>query len=275
MLTQKERELLGKILSKQKLQGLTPKQAEEVAQQAKVSLKAVEYFALEKGYLPRRYHCNIGTLGVCGQRKLLEKKVIISGLGGLGGYVLEQLGRVGVGRIVGVDPDVFEETNLNRQLLAEEGNLGNKKIDEAEKRLGKINRAVEFVGSATPIDKLPQEVFGGANVVFDCLDNVADRMRLAKRCSTEDVPLVHGAVAGWYGQVAVVCPGSGLLEKIYQHHARSIEQDLGTPPFTATVAAGLMVAAGVQILIGDSFAKEMKMLFFDLSENEWETIAFK
>ncbi len=275
MLTQKERQILNEAFSEQSLEELTPKQAAEIACRTDVSLRAVECFALEKGHVPLRYRRNIGVLGISGQKKLLEQKAVISGLGGLGGCVLEELGRLGLGRIVGVDPDVFDETNLNRQLLADETNLGSKKIDEAQSRLERINRAVEFIGWAALIDKVPGEVFDEAGVVFDCLDNVPSRLLLSKRCSAQNIPLVHGAVAGWYGQMAVVWPGSGSVEKIYQHHGKSIDQDLGTPPFTVAVAASLMVAAGIQILIGKTSVAEGRMVFFDLCENEWQTITLK
>jgi len=274
MLTEKEETLLDQAFGKQELKELTQQQSAKIASRTNIPLRAVEYFALGKGYLPRRYRENIGTLGTGGQRKLLENKVIIFGLGGLGGYVLEELARVGLGQIIGVDPDVVDETNLNRQLLAEEGNLGSKKVNEANNRLRKVNKAVEFAGHAIPLDELPEEAYCNADLAFGCLDNISDRLILAKRCSIENIPLVHGAIAGWYGEVAVVWPHTGLLEKIYKHQGKSIEQNLGTPPFTAAIAASLMVVAGIRILLGKSSDKEQKMLFFDLLENEWQTITF-
>jgi molybdopterin/thiamine biosynthesis adenylyltransferase len=229
---------------------------------------------LKKGIVPCRYRRNIGSLGIAGQSKLLESTVIVVGLGGLGGYALEELARAGLGRIVGVDPDVFEETNLNRQLLAEEGNLTGKKVNQAGDRLTKVNDAVEFIGYDTSFDQLPDEIWGDADLVFDCLDNIADRLNLAKKSSTVNIPLVHGAIAGWYGQVAVVRPGTKMLEKIYHRQTKGIEQDLGNPPFTAAVAASIMVAEGIKALTGKTSLEETGMLFFDLLENEWQTLAF-
>ena len=98
--------------------------------------------------------------------------------------MLEELARAGLGQIVGVDADVFDETNLNRQLLAEEGNLKRKKVDEANHRLKRVNRAVEFTGYAISLDKLSNEIWHDVDLAFDCLDKIEERLILAKKCST-------------------------------------------------------------------------------------------
>lgn len=274
MLTEEQRELLNQAFETQGSKELTLQQTGKIAGHTRLTLKAVELFALEQGYLPRRYQRNVGSLGIAGQSRLLRSKVIVVGLGGLGGYVLEELARMGLGRIVGVDADVFDETNLNRQLLAEEGNLGKHKVPQAENRLKKINKAVEFVGYSVPLEKLSDETLRDADLVFDCLDNIEDRLVLANRCSVVKVPLVHGAIAGWYGQVGVIWPDAGTLEKVYRTQSRGLERDVGTPAFTAAVAASLMVAEGIRILTGKNNRQEQKMLFFDLLENEWQTVTF-
>ncbi|MHC4617748.1 MAG: HesA/MoeB/ThiF family protein [Planctomycetota bacterium] len=274
MLTESQQALLNQVFREKNVKELSLRQGSEIAKLTDIPLKAVEYFALQKGFSPLRYQRNIGSLGIAGQRKLLEKKAIIVGLGGLGGYVLEQLVRMGLGRIVVVDSDLFDEANLNRQLLAEEENLGKKKVAEAEKRVKRVNKAVEFTGCACSLDQLADQVWPTADLVFDCLDNISDRLVLAGRCSAANVPLVHGAIAGWYGQVGIVWPGTKTFEKIYARCRCGIEQDTGTPPFTAAIAASLMVAEGLKILIGESSSRQRKMLFFDLRENEWQAVTF-
>lgn len=265
---------MAQSFTEQDIQQLTQQQAEKIANQTKIPLRAVEWFALEKGLTLHRYQRNIGSLGAAGQKALLEKKVIVVGLGGLGGYVLEELARAGLGQIVGVDPDIFDETNLNRQLLAELGNLGKSKVPEAKKRLQKINKAVEFTGFADPFDKLPEQTWSEADLVFDCLDNIEDRLKLADNCSLANVPLVHGAIGGWYGEVGIVWPGTGTLAKMYGSRRKGIEQYLGTPPFTAAITASLMVAKGIKLLTEKTSAREQKMLFFDLLQDDWQTMTF-
>lgn len=274
MLTEEQKALLDRAFRKHSSHELTLQQAHKIATQTNLPLRAVEWFALQKAIVPCRYQRHIGSLGIAGQKKLLESKAVLVGLGGLGGYVLEELARAGLGRIVGIDPDEFEETNLNRQLLARQDNLGRKKVDEAGDRLRKVNKAVQFLGYATSLEQLADEIWRDADLVFDCLDNIKDRLTLAKKCSTANVPLVHGAIAGWYGQVAVVWPGTAMLERIYKDQRKGIEQSLGNPPFTAATAASIMVAEAIKILTGKTAGKENEMLFFDLLENEWQTLTF-
>ena len=247
-------------------------QVERISAETSICLRKVEWLAIKKGVAPQRYLRNLGTFSYAGQLKLLESTVVLVGLGGLGGQLLEQLGRVGIGEIIAVDPDVFEETNLNRQLLSNEANLGKEKTNEAKERLEKINKAVEFTGFQSRLDELPDEVWEKTDLVFDCLDNIDDRLVLAQKCSASNCPLVHGAIAGWYGEVGVVWPGSKMLEKHYQGQHEGLEKELGTPPFTAAVAANLMGAKGCQILMGKHQSRESTIHFFDLLEDDWENI---
>ena len=248
------------------------RQVERISTETSICLRKVEWLAIKKGVAPQRYLRNLGTFSYAGQLKLFESTVVLVGLGGLGGQLLEQLGRVGIGEIIAADPDVFEETNLNRQLLSNEANFGKEKINEAKERLEKINKAVEFTGFQSHLDELPDEVWEKTDLVFDCLDNIDDRLVLAQKCSTSNCPLVHGAIAGWYGEVGVVWPGSKMLEKHYQGQNEGLEKELGTPPFTAAVAANLMGAKGCQILMGKHQSRQSTIHFFDLLENDWENI---
>ena len=182
---------------------------------------------------------------------------MVIGLGGLGGCVLEQIARAGVGTIIGVDPDVFDQTNLNRQLLSTENTLGQKKADIAEKRVREINGAVDFTAHACKLQDLPDDLWQGASLVFDCLDNIPDRLLLADKCAHADCTLIHGAIAGWYAQVAVVAPSSKMLEKYYQGQTEGMEKELGTPASTAMMTACIMAAKAVHVLTGSDVSKEL------------------
>ncbi len=236
-------------------------------------LRAMELDMLARGLVPARYERNIGTLGLAGQQKLLGVRVAIIGLGGLGGYVAETLARLGVGQMVGVDGDVFSESNLNRQLLSDVHNLGQAKAAQARLRVGRVNPAVEFTPHSCRFEELDEQAFGGCAAVFDCLDTIPARLALADRCAAADVVLVHGAIAGWCGQVGVCPPGGDLLKKLYTGKGvRGVEQQLGNLPMTAAVAANLMVAAAMPILLGSPEPIAQHVRFFDLLEDDWESI---
>jgi len=245
-------------------------QAVCIAAEAGMSLRELESSALELGIVPKRYDRNMGTLGQDGQRRLLEARVIVVGLGGLGGHVVEMLARLGVGRITGVDGDVFDETNLNRQVFSDLANLGQSKAQVARERVLRINPAVEFTAHAATFESLGEEFFRGCDLAFDCLDSIPSRRELARRCASAGATLVHGAIAGWCGQVGVCPPGDDMLEKIYAgvKSRRGVEAELGNLPMTAAVAANLMVAAALPTLLGRPAPSAQGLRLFDLREGE-------
>ncbi len=218
-----------------------------------------------------RYRRNLGTLGRDGQARLLDARAVVVGLGGLGGHVLDQLARCGVGHVTGVDPDVFDESNLNRQLLATAAMLGRRKVDAAREHVAAVNPGCTFAPVAGRHRDVPEAVWAGAGVVFDCLDSIPDRLDLASVCAAAGRPLVHGAVGGWYGQVAVAWPGEETLSAIYPRPEPGWEGELGCPPFTVAATAGLMVAQGVRILAGLPIPRDRRVEFIDLRERRWRS----
>src|SRR5699024_11977244 len=103
-----------------------------------------------KKHIDKRYVKNMNALSI-GENKILnESKVCIVGCGGLGGYIIELLGRIGVGNLTVIDGDVFDETNLNRQVLCHTKNIGQNKAIEAKKRMELVNPLIKV----TAIDKM-------------------------------------------------------------------------------------------------------------------------
>jgi len=233
--------------------------------------KKVQLHLPEKKSIPARYKRNIGSLGLSGQKKLLKSTIMVVGLGGLGGYVIEEMARLGIGRILGVDFDSFDESNLNRQILSKETLIGRKKAAAAKKRIKEINSSVKFTPFPTRFENLPDSAWKKADVVFDCLDSIETRLLLARKCSVARKPLVHGAVAGWCGEVSVIWPGQKTLEKVYECQKQGMERKLGTPAFTPAVAAGIMTALGVAILTGRKTKQKPSIHYFDLFQEQWQT----
>jgi len=240
-----------------------------------LSCAAVEEAALEAGFLPARYQRNRRMISTSQQLKLLRSKAAVVGCGGLGGYILEELARVGVGQIVAIDPDVFEEHNLNRQLLSSVENLGKAKVEAAEARIRKINPAVRL----TPIREAfgrqnGPKLFDGVNVVVDAVDSIPVRLELAETCGHLMIPLVHGAIAGWYGHVTTVYPGDDSVEKIYRHFkgGKGIEQQLGNPSFTPAVVASLEATEACKVLLGEGKLLRNRKLSVNLLDMEVEEI---
>ena len=272
MLTDEQNKLLTKVFAGRVKDVLSLEMTTSMARKAGLCQRFIEIFALEKGIIPDRYNRNIGSLGLDGQKKLLESCCLIVGLGGLGGFLCEELARAGVGKIYSSDGDVFDHTNLNRQLFASETNISKSKSKEAMKRINKINSSVDFKAFDCKFSLIPEQIWKEAAIVLDCLDNIKDRLNLAEKCYQVNVPLVHGAIAGFSGEVAVIWPGSHLLEKVYKTSIKGIELKLGTPAFTAATAASIMAAEGIKLLTGVISKKQNQIMYFDLKENIWQSV---
>jgi molybdopterin/thiamine biosynthesis adenylyltransferase len=186
--------------------------------------------------------------------------------------VIEQLARLGVGTLVAVDPDVFEEHNLNRQLLSSPSDLGRSKVTLAAQRVAGINPAVTVIphGVAfTPANGA--ELFAGVQLVVDALDSIPVRLELAAVCAGLDLPLVHGAIGGWYGHVTTQFPGEETIQKVYANWVagKGVEQQLGNPSFTPAVVASLQVAEVCKLLLGELPLLRGRMLSVDLLSMEF------
>ncbi|NVN99099.1 MAG: HesA/MoeB/ThiF family protein [Geobacteraceae bacterium] len=240
------------------------------------TLAQVEMAALEQGILLARYQRNRQTLTVNDQLTLFKSCVAVIGCGGLGGYVVEELARLGVGRIVVIDPDVFEEHNLNRQLFSSPGNLGTAKVAAAAIRINEINPAVTLIPLQTAFSaQNGAELIKGCQVAVDALDSIQVRLELSGVCTTMDIPLVHGAIAGWFGHVTTQFPGDDTLQKIYGSRSagKGVEQTLGNPSFTPAVVASLEVAEVCKLLLGQGEPLKGRQLVIDLLSMEMNIIA--
>ena len=114
----------------------------------------------------------------------------------------------------------------------------------------------------------------GVELVIDAVDNIPTRLDLSEICSQLKLPLVHGAIAGWYGQVSTVFPGDGTLQKLYANWSggKGIEAGLGNPSFTPAVAASLQVAEACKLLLGQGVPLRNKMLSINLLDMQFDEI---
>ena len=252
--------------------GLLPFSAQrEAAERYSLSLAEIEDLSLAHGILPARYQRNLNMISVRQQLVLCRSKVAVIGCGGLGGYIIEELARLGVGTIVAVDPDVFAEHNLNRQLFCTPEQLGQTKVSVAARRVREVNPAVRFQAIAEAFDRgNGPAVLQGVDVVADALDSIPARLTLAGMCHQLAIPLVHGAIAGWYGHLAVQFPGDKTLAHIYSHEGapQGIETALGNPSFTPALVASLEVAEIVKIIVQTGEPLRNRYLVLDLYHME-------
>lgn len=159
-------------------------------------------------------------IDITGQQKLLNSRVLIVGLGGLGSPVALYLGAAGVGHLTLVDDDIVELSNLQRQIIHGEQDIGRLKVESAADSLRALNSGIQVETHTTRLSEQALSLaVTAADVVVDCTDNFAARFLLNKVTQQLNTPLVSGAAIRMEAQVTVYDPrqiGSACYRCIYE-----------------------------------------------------------
>ena len=220
--------------------------------------------------MDERYIRNFPALSEQEFEALRSKRILVLGCGGLGGYIIEMLTRIGVGAIRAVDGDSFEQSNLNRQLLSSPELLGVSKAAAAVARISQVNPDVEAEAYCAFFDETNAEkLISGCDLVMDALDNINSRRLLARYCEKLGVPMVYGAISGWVAQAAISLPGDDFIEKLYPDGVEI--RDKSALAFTPALCAAMQCALATRLLCGREI-KNSSLKYFDLLNMEFETI---
>ncbi|MFO8090524.1 MAG: HesA/MoeB/ThiF family protein [Desulfatiglandaceae bacterium] len=230
--------------------------AGDIAEKNGLSIHEIYHSALSSGICPMRYLRNLESITLPEQFRLSEKTAAIVGAGGLGGNIITLLARLGVGTLIIIDPDSFDETNLNRQALSGRRTLGYPKAQTAAAAVADINPGVKVISHQQAFTRgEANTLLHGADVILDGLDNIIDRIDLQEAACDLKIPFIHGAIAGFEGQVMTVLPGDAGLKKIYGERSapekkmETPEALLGTPAPTPALIAALQVMEALKILL--------------------------
>lgn len=195
---------------------------------------------------------------------LINCGVFIAGLGGLGGYLLEHMLRLGPGFIRAADGDVFDETNLDRQLLSAPSQLGRPKAEAAAERAKLVAPGLDFEAVSEFLDgENCLRLLRGCALALDGLDNAESRLVLERGCAEVGIPLVHGAASGLCFEAGVVPPGSGMLARLYPPGRQEMDRMARGPAVAA--CAAIQCAQAEQILRGERPTLWGKLLTADLA----------
>ena len=220
-------------------------------------------------------------IGYEGQLKLRNAKVCVVGVGGLGNPITSRLAAMGIGKLRIVDRDVIELSNLHRQTMFDEDDVGEIKVEAAAKKLKKLNPDIEI--EALPVsvnDYTALEVIEGCDVVVDALDSVNARYSLNKACVTKNIPFVTGAAVGVSGQAFTILPKQTAC---YHCMFPALDEDSmptcsieGVHPSILSIVGGIEVAESVKIIIGKKPSLAEKILHIDLENMDFvQTRTFK
>ena len=208
-------------------------------------------------------------IGYQGQLKLKQSKVCVVGVGGLGNPIVTRLAAMGVGKLRIVDRDVIELSNLHRQTMFNEDDVGQVKVETAAKKLRKLNP--DIVVEELPIsinDYTALDVVDGCDVVVDALDSVDARYALNKACIEKKIPFVTGAAVGVTGQSFTILPKESAC---YHCLFPSLDEDSmptcsieGVHPSILSIVGGIEVSEAVKIITGKEPSLKNKVLHVDL-----------
>ncbi len=208
-------------------------------------------------------------IGYQGQLKLKQSKVCVVGVGGLGNPIVTRLAAMGVGKLRIVDRDVIELSNLHRQTMFNEDDVGQVKVETAAKKLRKLNP--EIIVEELPIsinDYTALDVVDGCDVVVDALDSVDARYALNKACIEKKIPFVTGAAVGVTGQSFTILPKESAC---YHCLFPSLDEDSmptcsieGVHPSILSIVGGIEVSEAVKIITGKEPSLKNKVLHVDL-----------
>jgi molybdopterin/thiamine biosynthesis adenylyltransferase len=203
----------------------------------------------------------IPDFGEESQKKLKDSHVVIIGIGGLGCASATYLTAAGVGHITIVDFDTVELSNLNRQVLYWENEIGEKKVVAAQRKLSKLNPAAEINPIFAKItDENVLSIIDKSQVVVDGLDNSATRLLVNAACVKQKIPYVYGGVARLRGMVTTIIPGqTPCLACLSPEGARGLGV-LGTTP---AIIANLQALEVIKLLTGRSPSLAGKLLLFN------------
>ena len=220
--------------------------------------------------MDQRYARNFPALTEQEQALLRTKKAAVIGCGGLGGHIIDQLARIGIGALLVVDGDVFEETNLNRQLLSQTALLGSGKAKAAQDHIHRVNPDVTVEGLNVFLTQ--DNALGlitGCDIVLDALDNIPSRKVLAEACCHAGIPYVYGGIQGWVAQAAVSMPGDGLIDRLFPKD--TVIRDKSVLSFIPALCAAVQTALCVKLLVGRP-VETGTLYYYDLLNQESETI---
>lgn len=225
-----------------------------------------------------RYHRQLilPEFGEEGQRKLKGSHVIITGIGGLGCASATYLTAAGIGRITLVDFDVVELSDLNRQVLYWEDEIGEKKVVAAQRKLSKLNPWVEII----PIfSKITEEnvfsIIDEVQVVVDGLDNLEARLTVNSACVKHKIPYIYGGVSRLRGMITTIIPGkTPCLACVYPERSQGRE-GLGVLGLIPALIANLQSLECIKLIIGHNPSLAGKLLMLNGDDMKFRVYEIK
>lgn len=216
-------------------------------------------------------------IGFEGMEKLRAAKVCVVGAGGIGNPVVTQLVAMGIGKLRIVDRDVIEVTNLHRQHLYTDEDIGRVKVEAAAERLRKLNPGAEIEPVPTSVTKYTAEnIVKGFDIVIDALDSVDARYALNDACIKHNIPLIYAGALGMVGSVTTIIPNKTaclrcLFPELNEEEMPACSTE-GVHPSILYLVGGVQVSEAVKIITGQEPTLVNKLMYIDLNELSFDKV---
>jgi molybdopterin/thiamine biosynthesis adenylyltransferase len=189
--------------------------------------------------------------GEAGQEKLKKAKVFLAGAGGLGSPVAIYLAAAGIGTLRIADHDKVELSNLNRQILHWEENIGKRKTDSAADKLNRLNSNIKIKTiSETITEANVLKLVGDSDLIVDAMDNLPTRYLLNRAAIEKGIPFFHGAVYGFEGRVMTVLPGKTACLNCLYHGASVPKEKFPVIGVTPAVIGCVQATEVIKYIVG-------------------------
>ena len=213
------------------------------------------------------------NLGEEGQLKLKNAKVVVAGIGGLGCPTSLYLTAAGVGNVLLIDAERFELSNLNRQILGFQRDVGRLKVEAAREKLEALNPDITVSTRVVEITSMNvTELIDEADIVVDAQDNWKTRFVINEACVRARIPLVHAGVYGWNGQITTIIPGESPCLRCLIPRDPPETKPFPIVGVTPGLFAMLQVMETIKLLTGLGRPLIGKLLLFDGEDTSFNLI---
>lgn len=217
-------------------------------------------------------------IGTRGQKRLARGRAVVIGCGALGTHVLSFLVRAGVGKITLIDRDIVDLSNLQRQTLFSEKDVGRPKAKVAEEYLRNINSDVKITAVITDLNHVNiEDLIEGADVVLDATDNMDTRFLVNDACVKHDIPWIYAGAVGTTGMVLPIMPGGPCLRCVFQSPPQPGElptcDTVGIVNTLPAAVASIEATEGFKIVLGKEASRELAVI--DIWSGELQRIKVK
>ncbi len=212
-------------------------------------------------------------IGTEGQKKLQEAIVAIVGVGALGTVAAELLARAGVGKLLLIDRDVVEESNLPRQILFIENDLGRSKAVAGKEKLEKINSSISVEAAAIHLHPKNIDLLNASNLILDCTDNLQTRFLLNDYCGKNQKPWIYAAAIRTQGYVFPILPGKPCLRCFMKQETGETCDTVGVLNTITASIASLQTTLALKMILGEEVKPQLYQ--YDIWNQEFKTLVVK